>query len=133
MKITCITKDITKLSDKSLNMGYGISDYTLSGLEVGTQYDVYGMGLWEEGHLLYLIDASNNNEPLWYPYEIFEISDNTLSNAWHINNLVDDSITFIWGYKELVEDSFHAGLIMDRDSEAIKIFQKRKEELKGTY
>lgn len=133
MIIVCKTKDINKLNEKSINMGYGLSEYTLSGLEVGKTYKVYGMGLWEEDHMLYLIDKEENNSPLWYPFEVFDIVDNKLTSAWCINNfgelIEDTNITFIWGYSELVFDITHAGLLMERDKTALNTFSQRKTEL----
>lgn len=133
MIIVCKTKDINKLNEKSINMGYGLSEYTLSGLEVGKTYKVYGMGLWEEDHMLYLIDKEENNSPLWYPFEVFDIVDNKLTSAWCINNfgelIEDTNITFIWGYSELVFDITHVGLLMERDKTALNTFSQRKTEL----
>lgn len=81
MRIVYKTKDIHQLSEKSINMGDGISDYTLSGLEVGKTCKVYGMGLWEENHVLYLIDKEENNLLLWCLFEVFKIEDSQLTNA----------------------------------------------------
>lgn len=128
MKVTCIENSGKFLSEKALMLGNTVE--TIFELEIGTNYFVYGIIIWK-GVLHYLVIDQEGNLPSWYPAEIFHVSNNLLPLEWYFNyySELDHDISAIWGYKELVVDEDHFDNLIERESEAIKVFLKRKVEL----
>lgn len=125
MLIICRNNDAKSLSEKALNVSGTLN--TEFSLKIEKQYFVYSMCLWE-GVLKYLL-IGEENLPSWYPAELFEVIDKTLPLEWYCNVTTGMCLEGIWGYKEMVYDDNHHDDLIERDSDAIKIFLNRKKEM----
>lgn len=108
-------------------------------LDIGHEYNVYGIFL-NRGNLSYLIVGNDKYRimPTWEPVELFELIENKLPPNWYFQRSqeivpkekLNDPDSAIWGYKELACDISHNDdLILEMETEAIKIFLKRKLEI----
>lgn len=101
------------------------------GLELEKEYMVMGM-LIAANQLWYMIDEKG--KPDFYPFQLFEISDNTLNPNWHFKLFEKDDGIYpfkkeaMWGYLELCTDDKHYEGIIDRDHDILQIYFKRKIE-----
>lgn len=127
MLIQCKNNNAKYLSEKALSVS-GTSN-TEFPLKIGKQYSVYSICLWE-GVLKYLL-IGEEDLPSWYPAELFEITEKTLPFEWYCDVTIGMSLEGIWGYKEMVYDDNHFDDLLERDSDAIKIFLSRKKEMEG--
>lgn len=129
MKVICRANKGNALSKKALSLGNSVaSEFEL---EIGISYIVYGICIFEDV-LHYLIIGKDENFPSWYPAELFHVSDNILPIEFYFNFFGYDSeigVSAIWGYKELVFDKQHYINLIERESEAITVFLKRKHEI----
>jgi hypothetical protein len=132
VKVKCIKNEGKSLSEKA---GYPENYVSLS-LKVGYEYVVYSMGVWDD-YLFYLLKPDHENpdlniDPVWYPFEWFEISDHKIPDKWYFNHIDSDNtnkLSLIWGYKEIVSNHKHHMGIMDRNPTDLKIFYSRKKEM----
>ena len=102
-------------------------------------YIVYAM-LICKGSVKYLL-AEEEDEPFWYPANIFEVVDSLLPIIWYFSFKGYDHydskdpdyaiypVTVIWGYKEMIFDPEHRIDLIECEPEALEIFKKRKEEI----
>lgn len=125
MKIMCNYQKARDISEKAMKVS-GTSETEFS-VDIGSEYTVYGMMLWK-GVIKYLI-VGNHDKPSWYPAELFEVKNDNLPLEWYFDFSISDNLEAIWGYSELVHDSEHFDMLQERDSSAIKIFLKRKQEI----
>lgn len=101
------------------------------GLELQKEYLVMGIMINGE-KLYYFIDE--NGKPGFYPKELFDITDNQLSQKWYFkpyskNDEMYPYIQAIWGYYELVFDETHYEKIVEREEGALRLYFRRKIEL----
>ena len=94
-------------------------------------YIVMGMSIPKDSNCLYyLIDE--NDVPAWYPYVLFEISNNMLPDSWYLK-LYDKKLLrpeyFVVGFEELCDDAEFYGRLENRDREALSIYYKKKAEV----
>ena len=129
MKIKCKSNQACILSDKALSVS-GTSN-TVFSLEIGRNYNVYSICLWE-GVLKYLT-IGEENLPSWYPAELFDVVDTMLPLEWYCDVKSGESLEGIWGYKEMVLDENHYDDLLERETGAVEIFLKRKHELKEFF
>ena len=66
--------------------------------------------------------------PVWYKAEQFEVVDNHLPMNWYFSFNKKEN-TAIWGYKELIVNPKHYENLVERDPQAVEIFERRKEEI----
>ncbi len=130
MKVQCQTVDARSLLAEHYAAGY--SDQTDFGqtLAVDEVYTVYGVCVWVQGLVLYLLDPSGTSVPSWYPAELFRIVDAGLAPAWRAWHRPDSSyhVVALFGYYELVEDASHYDALLERDSVALRLFGERRRE-----
>lgn len=129
MKIKCIGNSGRDLSLKALEAGHFLT--TEFDLKVGDVYMVYGISLWK-GIIQYLTMDKQVTLPFWYPADLFVVLDNLLPMEWYyrfFGHTENCDLTALWGYRELVLDENHYTALIDRESEAIRIFLKRKREI----
>lgn len=125
MKILC------KYNDPN-NVQSGIPNNFNFGLEIDKEYFVMGIMLSDK-QLWYMIDEGG--VPNFYPYQLFEVTDTLISNNWHFKlyNLNSEVYLFqkqaMWGYFELCFDENHYEQLVNRESEALRLYFRRKIEL----
>ncbi|MEO7988567.1 MAG: hypothetical protein ABI663_03440 [Chryseolinea sp.] len=128
MKVKCIYN--TGKAYENYRMPVGYSSSSQFGVEIGKEYLVMGMSLWE-GSLAYLID---DGIPHLYPFQLFQIVDSRLFVDWHFRTFgVESQMGAIWGYYELCySDGYYENLIEGEDS-AVQLYYKKKIEFEKTY
>lgn len=123
MKVTCLYNtgnDLPKITEETFN------------LTIEKEYIVYGICKLQSGELTYLILGERENMPLWYPAELFKISDALQPLEWYCadhRHVKETTIDYIWGYKELALDDTHAFGLIERENKDMVIFLKRKAEI----
>lgn len=127
MRVTCIGNSGQQLPKKYLASGNTVQ--SVFHVELGHTYPVYGISLWDDGTLNYLLQGKNEDLPSWNPSELFRVSESSLPMEWYFNYYSNRTVPAIWGYKELVLDEEHHDALIERESDAIKIFLKRKKEI----
>ncbi len=133
MKVVCQRR---KRSDVDITDCQKYAPETAYELSIGKTYTVYGQCL-VEACLLYLIDVQDRqglSHPSWYPASLFEVIDSSIPRAWEFRyrnqkEAARFKAAAIWGYPELaISDDHYVGLI-ERESEAMRIFLRRKAEI----
>lgn len=125
MKILCKYNDPRNvLSDVPNSFNFG--------LELEKEYLVMGITLAEK-QLWYLVDEQGR--PSFYPYQLFQITNASISPNWHFKLYNEDDEIFpfdkeaMWGYFELCFDANHYEQLVNRDVKALELYFKRKIEL----
>ena len=105
------------------------------GLELEKEYLVMGMVLAEK-QLWFLVDEKSR--PSFFPYQLFEITDTSISANWYFKLYSEDDGIFpfdkeaMWGYYDLCFDENHYEQIVDREPEALELYFKRKTEIENS-
>lgn len=99
-------------------------------LELEKEYLVMGISIYKDTNCLYyLIDI--NSRPFWFPYLLFNISDNFLPKHWAVkvyDKKGEGDILFLCGFRELCDSENYHDLLMDRDENAMRVYFSRKVE-----
>lgn len=125
MKVRCIGVSGNLLS---IRAGYP-DDYQCESLEIGKILNVYSIGHWDN-YMYYLLKVSHPDpdldlDPVWFPYEWFEVVDHKIPDSWYFNFVGEpqsEQITTIFGYKEIVLNYEHHYGLMERDQKHLKLF-----------
>ena len=129
MKIKCIETNSTGIDRNEVHTisAYPF-DFSNYGLNVNDTYEVMAFILYKNTkYLYYLIDI--NGKPYWFPNELFEVIDNSIPGHWFFKNFTNEQevdIYCIWGYDEICNDDNHYDALIERDSEALKIYFQQK-------
>jgi hypothetical protein len=126
---TCIRNRGSDLEQSG--RGNFFTEQTIFHLEIGSQYKVMGLGLFETVLLALVCDETR--KPNWLPVALFDFASSDLG-GWHFALL--DPIAAsggeslnrwqaIWGYDELVLDPAHKEALIERDSAALEVFFMR--------
>jgi hypothetical protein len=127
MKIKCIATLRKDLYQNTQNV-LVTQDFELP---VGKTFTVYSISIWETV-LHYLIADVNEPRPDWYPAELFVVQDTMMPKEMHYKYFgLEDKrgVNALWGYKEMVLDDQHYIDLIERESNAIEVFFKRKKEI----
>lgn len=127
MKVLC------KYNDPN-NVPEGISSDFDYDLELQKEYLVMGIMI-NRKELSYFVDE--NGKPGFYPKELFDVTDNQLSQDWYFrpyskNDEMYPYVQAIWGYHELVFEENHYEKIVEREEAALRLYFKRKIELENS-
>lgn len=129
MKVLC------KYNDPD-NVPSGVPNSFNFGLELEKEYLVMGIVLAEK-QLWYLVDEKSR--PSFFPYQLFEVTDASISTNWHFKLYSEDDGIFpfdkeaMWGYYDLCFDENHYEQIVDREPGALELYFKRKTEIENKY
>lgn len=105
------------------------------GLEIDKEYLVMGIVMAEK-QLWYLVDEKSR--PSFFPYQLFQITDDSISVNWHFKLYSEDDGIFpfdkeaMWGYSELCFNENHYEQLVDREPEVLKLYFKRKAEFENS-
>jgi hypothetical protein len=96
---------------------------TIYHVAVGKMYEVFAMGLWKSNIELLLLD--DTNLPFWYPVQLFKVADPKLPSDWicAVNMRNEGGMLAIWGCERIVSDDAHNDALMEREPEALQVFQ----------
>ena len=129
MKVICTDNTGSKLSRNHFDVGYSAASKFEVSLE--SEYVVYAIALWR-GLLSYLV-IDNNSIPGWYPADLFQVVDSTLTATWHFaffGQSTEQWLNAVWGYEEL-KDVNHYDDLANLKEDAVRIFQERRRELES--
>ncbi len=86
-------------------------------------YRVFAMALWNSNLKLLLLD--DTNLPSWYPVHLFSVTDPTVPADWlcAVNMRNEGGMQAIWGYERIVSDDAHNDALMERERDALQVFQ----------
>ena len=105
------------------------SDGTVFDLQVGSDYAVLGLGMFETILLALVVD--NTRHPRWLPVGLFEFKAQSLPSDWEFVLLDgvaasggESSSGWVakWGYPDLVRNDAHSDALMEGDPEALDVF-----------
>ena len=108
----------------------GMTPEAVFHVELGAEYPVIGMGLFET--VLSVLVRDETGKPSWLEIGLFEVSGD-VPNDWDFalyDGLAasggDASNGWVarWGYDELVNNPNHSDALIERDPEALRIFDK---------
>lgn len=125
MRVLCVYNT----GEDLLFLGRDYNQHTIYNVEIDKLYNVYGISLWKDGSIHYLIQGSER-VCSWYPKELFQIVDHSIPVNWYFNSLEEGSFYIeIWGYKELALDLNHYINLLEREAKDEDIFFSRKLEM----
>lgn len=129
MIATCKFSSPSQLSDHQRGRFVNFNaDYAVT---VKREYVVAGVGIWET--ILQVLILDDYGLPAWCPAGLFDIAAQPIPDGWLCG--LGDGISasgvdlwtrwvIKWGYAELVMDERHSDLLMERDPEALAIFER---------
>lgn len=105
--------------------GLFYTDETQFHFSFGKVYDVFGMGLYNGGWSVLIIDGTGL--PNWVPLQFFEAHDAHLSGSWIFSAAPQPAVSSpgwhaLFGYELLVESSDHFDGILSRDEKHLLRF-----------
>jgi hypothetical protein len=132
MKVKFLKPDLNSLP-RILNLGY--SQRTEFHMRRDTIYTVYGISMWKYV-LHYLLLPDNISLPDWYPADLFEVVDGRIPPNWYFHHLMDNDpseIKFELGYREMAQSANHYVDLIERETDAVRVFLARKEEIENAF
>ncbi len=140
MKVRCINNsgeglrihEYEPITNKEIFGRFGASEITEYGIEVGKEYLVMGLIIFQT-YQAYLLD--DKGFIATYPCQLFKILDDNLSSNWHFRITGKDEdiypyVQAIFGYPELCSDKkAYENLIVEMEEVSQRIYFKRKIEL----
>lgn len=129
MLAVCVDNSPAALADHQRGRFTEVNDpYPLT---PGKKYPLIGLGIWET--ILYALVEDDHGLPMWCPIGLFEIGPQTLPAHWSFT--LAEGIRASgrqlwtrwvarWGYDELVRDEGHSDGLMNRDPQALRIFER---------
>jgi hypothetical protein len=131
MKVKCIHRRGSALPEELLRLGN--TPDTVFHVTYGNSYIVYAINLWK-GSINYLIlEDGEQHKPDWYPANLFEVTDSRMPSTWQYafwGNIPEFQVQAVWGYAELALDAGkHYDALMERQEDALAVFQQRREEI----
>lgn len=132
MRVKCISNISVVLDEKA---GYP-DDYQFESLIIGTIFEVYSIGHWDD-YMFYLLKVDHQDpdltlDPVWFPYEWFEIIDEKIPDSWYFNFIgtpEKGKIATIMGYKEIALDYNHHFGLMEREKIHLDIFYAMRDKV----
>lgn len=102
-------------------------------LTINREYPVYAVTVSMGSAWYYLLDDDDQPWPTYSPSALFEITDGELPHSWRIGyfrHSVDIERQYpIISFPEWAEDRTFYERLVDGDSEAITVFERRKSEV----
>jgi hypothetical protein len=136
MKAKCRTIDPMSLGLPAEGIYY--TDRTIFHLQVGSEYEVMGIGAFKASLVVLVRDETGY--PNWLPIGLFDFRVQALPSTWGFR-LIDrvaassghrsEGWVAIWGYWRLVTDERHLHALVDRDPVALAIFDRELSSAKG--
>lgn len=124
MKVICRFNDPSNIPDN-------IPDDFDYGLDLGKEYLVMGMLTFKESNNLYFL-VDEGGRPSWFPFQIFEISNNKIPESWFVKINTDNDYTDYFNlisFDELSNQEDYFNQLLGRDEEAMQVYFRRKIEL----
>jgi hypothetical protein len=126
MHIVCRANNAKALPPKHFVVFRGDSEQTIFHVSVGAEYFVYAMAHYNSAMILLLVD--DTGKPNWYPIELFSVTHPKLPPEWFFSTSVanEHGVDAIWGYQHLVSDRNHYEALIERDPDALRVFEEEQ-------
>jgi hypothetical protein len=131
MRVICRLNTGKALRQKPLPPKYftafrGETEETVFHVSIGKEYEVFAMALWQSVIIVLVLDETK--KPNWYSIELFSVADGRLPGDWMFNSLANDErgVEAIWGYEAMVSDPRHYEALIERDRNALDIFEQER-------
>lgn len=135
MKVICKKNTAKDLDLKEVTNIF--SEKTQYPVKIGEEYIVMGISVYKnKNYVYYLVD--DGFRPNWLPYGLFDISDKKLPSNWYVNVIPRNKYPqgngfYFSGFYELCNDEDYHDALIERESEALDIYFKRKNEVEEWY
>ncbi len=127
MKIKCLSKEKILLPlDLQLKNQSPEQDVMYEFLDVGKEYNVYGMILIHGQISYYICDRAHNRFPIARPAKLFEIIDNRLSRYWVFGMIQGFEKYLVWIFWEWINEAYFQDNLTDGEEKEVGIFQAYK-------
>jgi hypothetical protein len=129
MIATCKFSRSSELSDHQRGRFAGFDEEFA--VTVGLDYIVLGVGIWET--VLQVLVRDDDGLPSWCPAGLFALPVQPIPGGWMcgLGDRISAAGADLWtrwvvklGYAELVVDERHSDLLMERDPEALAVFER---------
>jgi hypothetical protein len=131
MRVQCVFRHGDRIPEQLLALG-NTPDSRFN-VTHGHEYMVFGISLWR-GVVHYLLLNDETKRPDWFPAQLFQVTDARLPSTWfyaYWTNSSDNGLTAVWGYYELTENRKHYVDLIERESEAMRVFERRRQEVEA--
>jgi hypothetical protein len=88
---------------------------------IGGKYQVFGIAFWRS--TLNLLLKDDTALPNWYPLDLFEVTDPSVSPSWKFASFASEGwdLEAVLGYEDLLSPR-HYEALLERDEDALRIF-----------
>lgn len=134
MWATCITNQLGDLADHQ--RGRGWPETGVCHVTPGRRYRVLGLSVTESRLLVFVLD--DTGFPVFYPAGFFDVASQPVPAGWMFaildgmrasaRDVWANPIQAIWGYRELVEDPLHYTDLVEGETSAREVFDRRLTE-----
>lgn len=128
MKVKCIAKTGNQLPSSYINERLTLGVDQQFSISLGVIYTVYALTTAWDRVWYYIADDVYVDYPVWYPAPLFEVVDGRVSEYWQCQ-FYSDSNKLIMAIPEWIEDRYFYDRLTDGESEAVRIFTMRKEQI----
>lgn len=141
MKVKCTYAVGSKLPSEVLALGN--TNDTVFHVATGKTYDAYAMciltcevpGIIPWTAVIHYLIIDECGAPTWYPAPLFAVEDSELPSCWHFANWGrgnDTNVLAVWGYPEIALDVDHFGALVDGETHARDVFERRRQEINSS-
>ena len=125
MRVICRANNSKALTPKYF-AALSASEQTIYHVSVAAEYFVFAMALYNSVMILLLVD--DTGKPNWYPIEFFSFNQPKLPADWFFSMDVanEHGVGAIWGYQHLVSDPEHYERLIEREPDALRIFEQEQ-------
>ncbi len=134
MKIRCIANTGDVLPTMCRDPLRGIDIDTQFPVTTGSSYPVYAVTLFLGTVWYYVLDDDRNPWPTWMPAPLFEVEDGSLPPTWSIGyfRFSREEQYPILSFPEWAADHHFYERLVDREDEAIQVFENRRREVEDS-
>jgi hypothetical protein len=120
MRAICRYDNAAILNSRHFDAGY--SEGTEFYIEIGREYEIYGITIWG-GVISYLV-VDKHRQTSFYPADLFELIDSEVPKSWVFRyiGLGMFKVNAVFGYKRLVYDQDHYDALVQHDEGAMSYF-----------
>ncbi|MDX6283867.1 MAG: hypothetical protein QOH03_4938 [Kribbellaceae bacterium] len=120
MIVRCTTNKGYELPDSY--HGLYFTEHTIFHLELGKEYEVYEMGLFNFGLIVLVVDSTGR--PDWYPLDVFEIVHGAIPPEWVFARRAgnQEGMSAVWGHSRLANDQSLDEALTMHEEDAMEVF-----------
>ncbi|MCX6989868.1 MAG: hypothetical protein NTX49_02205 [Chlamydiae bacterium] len=128
MKIKCLSNKKASLqADLSSENESYIQDSGYEFLDIGKEYNIYGMIIIHGKVCYYVCDRAHSLFPIARPADLFEIIDNRLSRYWVFGIIEGFEKYPLWIFPEWINEDYFQDNLTDGEAREVAVFKSYKE------